>query len=331
MRLDLFLTRHLPEASPGGGWSRAGVQRMIVEGRVTLNGQKTKPGIRLKADDRIEVRRPPARETGLAPEPLLLDVLYEDEDCIVINKAAGMVVHPAAGKRSGTLVNALLHHCPNLQGIGGERRPGIVHRLDKDTSGVMVVAKGDQAFQKLALQFKERQVRKEYVAIVWGLVTPKKGAIDRPIGRHRSDRKRMSSLYCMPRSRDAVTEWDAEESFRVGAGSDRGSWITLLRLRPRSGRTHQIRVHLADQGHPVVGDRVYGRGGRGGGSHSPALAAVTDFPRQALHAARLGFTHPRTNAPVDFAAPLPVDMQGLINVLRQRQSANGRPEAGKGG
>lgn len=330
MRLDLFLAGRFHGASRTEGWSRSAVQRMIAEGQITLNGQRPKPSTRLKADDWVGVEWVAPRESALAPEALALDILYEDEDCVVINKAAGMVVHPAAGRRSGTLVNALLSHCPNLRGIGGERRPGIVHRLDRDTSGVMVVAKHEQAFRHLARQFKERRVVKEYLALVWGLVRPEKGVIDRPIGRHRSDRKRMSSLYALPRSREAVTEWQVEDSFQVAAAG-RDGWVTLLRLRPRSGRTHQIRVHLADQGYPVVGDRLYGRRPAVGGSGWAGPPALVDFPRQALHAARLNIIHPRTDAVVDFTAPLPPDMQGLLEALREWQAAGQRKKARQGG
>ena len=331
IRLDLFLARRFPGALEKAGLSRSGIQRMITEGQITLNGRKTKAGARLKSNDIVEVQSLPPRETAVAPEPLPLDILYEDGDCLVVNKPAGMVVHPAAGRPSGTLVNALLHYCPNLQGIGGERRPGIVHRLDKDTSGVMVVAKHDRAFHPLALQFKERRVRKEYLAFVWGLVDQAKGRIDRPIGRHRSDRKRMSSLYSLPRLRAAVTEWQVEGVFRIGTAGERPFWITLLRLKPHSGRTHQIRVHLADQGYPLVGDRIYGRKRHGLGSNQTTLAGLTDFPRQALHAERLGFSHPRTGAPLDFYAPLPLDMQRLLDSLREWHSISEWGKVGKGG
>ncbi|OGQ24982.1 MAG: hypothetical protein A3C54_00310 [Deltaproteobacteria bacterium RIFCSPHIGHO2_02_FULL_60_17] len=331
LRLDLFLTRGLPHASRTGEWSRSGIQRMIAEGQVTVNGEKAKPSARLKLHDRVEVRWQPARETSLAPEALPLDILYEDDDCIVLNKAAGMVVHPAAGRRTGTLVNALLSRCPNLRGIGGERRPGIVHRLDKDTSGVMVVAKHEQAFHHIALQFKQRRVFKEYLALVLGLVRPEKAMINRPIGRHRSDRKRMSSRYSLPRRREALTEWQVEESFPLDAVGERGRWLTLLRLRPHSGRTHQIRVHLADQGFPVIGDRLYGHGPTARSLKPPLPAGLADFPRQALHAARLSFAHPRTNAAMQFSAPMPADMQGLLRVLRERRSAGEWKKVGKGG
>ena len=328
MRLDLFLTHHLP-----GGWemeerSRSVMQRMIAGGQITLNGQRAKPGTRLKSSDLIEIHSVPLRDSSLNPEPLPLDILYEDEDCIVVNKAPGMVVHPVLGKQSGTLVNALLHHCRNLQGIGGERRPGIVHRLDKDTSGVMVIAKQGQAFHQIALQFKERRVRKEYLALVWGQVDKERGVIDRPIGRHRGDRKRMSSIHCLPRSREAITEWHVEESFKVGLRGHRFSSITLLRLNPRTGRTHQIRVHLADQGYPVVGDRIYGPKRQGLTKNPVEVPGLIDFPRQALHAERLGFSHPCTGVALEFHAPLPPYMQRLLDRLRQSKGKLKEEEKG---
>jgi 23S rRNA pseudouridine1911/1915/1917 synthase len=311
MRLDLFLARDAPGVV--GEWTRSAIQKMIADGSITLNGRRAKPSARVKAGDRVAIRHVSAKESALAAEPLPLEILYEDGDCLVLNKAAGMVVHPAAGWKGGTLVNALLHHCPDLPGIGGERRPGIVHRLDKDTSGVMVVAKHGRAFQYLAAQFKERRVRKEYLALVWGKMKKEKGAIDRPIGRHRSDRKRMSSVRAQPRVREALTEWQVEEFFPLGRSTGRFSCVTLLRLRPQSGRTHQLRVHLADEGHAVVGDRVYGAKAA---SIDPAL---NDFPRQALHAARLEFAHPGSGATMKFSAPLAPDMERLLRALREQR------------
>ena len=222
----------------------------------------------------------------------------------MVNKSPGVVVHPAAGKQNGTLVNALLHHCKNLQGIGGERRPGIVHRLDKDTSGAIVIAKNENAFRQIALQFKERHVSKEYIALVWGKVERERGKIERPIGRHRTDRKKMSSLHSFSRSREAITEWQVEETFRVGSLESRFSWVTLLRLKPRTGRTHQIRVHLADQGNPVVGDRVYGRKRNDLNKDRLEVRDLIDFHRQALHAEKLGISHPRTGG--DFRDCCPI-------------------------
>ena len=320
MRLDLFLTRDF--AARADGWTRSAIQKMIADGSITLNGRETKPGSRLKLGDRVEVRPLAPKDAALAPEPLPLEILYEDADCIVLNKAPGMVVHPAAGWKNGTLVNALLYHCPDLPGIGGERRPGIVHRLDKDTSGVMVVAKNGKAFQDLAAQFKDRRVGKEYLALVWGRMAKEKGAIDRSIGRHRSDRKRMSSVRAGSRVREALTEWRVEEFFPARA-SGSFSAVTLLRLKPRSGRTHQLRVHLADEGHPVVGDPVYGLK-RGKIEADPALR---DFPRQALHAERLEFSHPRSRLKMSFYAPLPSDMAELLRGLRQRGRAGDRKDS----
>jgi len=326
MRLDLFVTRRF--ASPAA-WTRSAVQKMIAEGAVTLNGQKTKPAVRLKAGDRIDMTAPSVAETALVAEPLSLDILYEDADCIVVNKAPGMVVHPAAGWRAGTLVNALLHHCPDLPGIGGERRPGIVHRLDKDTSGVMVVAKHDAAFQRLAADFKARRVEKEYVALAWGVMSKSNGAIDRPIGRHRSQRKKMSSVRALARVREALTKWHVEKVFPSGAAAGRFAQVSLLRLRPQSGRTHQLRVHLADEGHPVIGDQVYGPAPVTFARHGvdPALSG---FPRQALHASRLRFAHPMTGAVMEFSAPAPEDMQGLLLRLRALRAAADGSETKRG-
>jgi len=319
-RLDLYLTRHfLAEPHPSSMLSRSGIQRLIAEGQVTLNGGRAKASTRLKLNDRIDIRPLPPRESTLESEALPLDIIYEDPDCIVINKAPGMVVHPAAGQRRGTLVNALLHHCPDLEAIGGERRPGIVHRLDKDTSGVMIVAKTVSAFHTLVAQFKRRTVKKEYVALVWGKTQADKGIIDRPIGRHRSDRKRMSSVHFLNKSRDAVTEWSVEERFALDSTSNSRIWLTVLRLYPRTGRTHQIRVHLADLGYPVVGDRVYG-GRRNKSVVATSSNSIVDtFPRQALHAERLAIDHVRTGRRVEFCAPLADDLRDL---LRHLQVAN---------
>jgi 23S rRNA pseudouridine1911/1915/1917 synthase len=241
-----------------------------------------------------------------------LQIIYEDQDCIVVNKAPGMVVHPAAGRSHGTLVNALLYHCADLQGIGGEYRPGIVHRLDKDTSGAMIVAKNDFAFHQLAQQFKKRTVEKEYVALVWGKLAREEGIIDRPIGRHRSDRKRMSSIHPLAKVRQAVTEWKVEHIYRIENETQGESWLSWLRIKPRTGRTHQIRVHLADLGHPVVGDRVYGYRRPNGNS------ACARFPRQVLHAEKITFIHPRSGAPITLVAPMGEDICELLKQLSSK-------------
>jgi 23S rRNA pseudouridine1911/1915/1917 synthase len=244
-----------------------------------------------------------------------LEILYEDADYIVVNKAPGVTVHPAAGHWTGTLVNALLHHCPDLDGIGGVRRPGIVHRLDKDTSGVMIAAKNMLAYESLVLQFKNRTVDKEYVALAWGKVMPDRGVIDRPIGRHRSDRKKMSSIHCCQRSRKALTEWTVEQRF-VLAGAPSRPPLSLLRLCPRTGRTHQLRVHLADSGHPLLGDRVYGKRRKNATMALLHDSVLESFPRQALHAETLVVSHVRTGERMKFTAPLPDDFHQLLRHLR---------------
>jgi 23S rRNA pseudouridine1911/1915/1917 synthase len=314
LRLDSYLVRRFDT----DGFSRTEAQRLIGEGQVTLNGRSAKASTRLKPHDVISLLILPLRDTSLVPENLPLDILFEDQHCIVINKAAGIMVHPAAGKTTGTLVNALLHHCPDLGGIGGERRPGIVHRLDKDTSGVMVVAKTTAAFHRLARQFKDRKVRKEYVALVWGKLPAAAGLIDRPIGRHRSDRKRMSSRFSLVKSREAVTEWQVEKSFEIG-GDSSPLWMSLLRLKPRTGRTHQIRVHLADLGFPIVGDKIYGHKRRAHGQKRASESVLDTFRRQALHAEKLSFVHPATDAPMAFHAPLPQDLRDLLRFLEHSE------------
>ncbi|MBI2182432.1 MAG: RluA family pseudouridine synthase [Deltaproteobacteria bacterium] len=321
MRLDLFLARHLGSGSNSSAPSRAGIQRLIVAGQVTINGRRAKSSARLRLHDEVRMQSLPPQETSLRAEALPLQILFEDDDCLVVNKAPGLTVHPAGGRNSGTLVNALLHHCPSLQGIGGERRPGIVHRLDKDTSGAMIVAKNSFAMQRLAAQFKERGVNKEYLALVWGKMKSNAGVIDRPIGRHRSDRKRMSSVRFSSRSRDAVTEWRVEQVFPLSSDSREARWVSLLRLKPRTGRTHQIRVHLADLGHPLVGDRVYGHKRNMALHKGSILAYVMDFPRQVLHAEKLGINHPRTRERMEICAPPPDDIRGLLRQLSEQSTA----------
>jgi 23S rRNA pseudouridine1911/1915/1917 synthase len=315
IRLDLFLARCLPDIMKGEGFSRSGIQRLIAEGQITLNGKPAKASARLKTNDLVAINTLPPKKSTLVPEPIALNIIYEDDDCIVINKAPGIVVHPAAGRNTGTLVNAILHHCPDLQGIGGESRPGIVHRLDKDTSGVMIIAKRMPAFQQLARQFKERRVKKEYLALVVGKPKNEHGVINRPIGRHRSDRKRMSSIHALTRKREAITEWQLEKSFRHGKEAVVSYWVSLLRLIPRTGRTHQIRVHLADLGYPLVGDRVYGHRRPHLTVKSADVSSVDSFSRQALHAERLSLFHPRTGAPMQFYAPLAEDIAKLLKTL----------------
>jgi 23S rRNA pseudouridine1911/1915/1917 synthase len=256
---------------------------------------------KIRPGDIVKLVIPPLLATTLIPEAIPLDILYEDADLLVINKPAGLVVHPAAGHSSGTLVNALLHHCGSLAAIGGEQRPGIVHRLDRDTSGIMVVAKSDRALAGLMNQFKQRTIRKDYVALVWGHPSPARGTIETLIGRHRVDRKKMSA---QPKTgRAAVTHYRIMERF--------GN-VSLLRIRLETGRTHQIRVHMAYRGFPVVGDAQYG--GRSG--HSLPLSVG----RQMLHAETLAFMHPVTDKPLTFTAPWPADLNALVAALRHNMS-----------
>lgn len=288
VRVDKYVAEAVPELS------RAAVQRLIGEGRIRVNGAVVKPSYRLEPGDSIAVEVPPPVEVSIAPEPIPLDVVYEDADILVVNKPAGMVVHPAFGHTGGTLVNAVLAHCPDLAGVGGELRPGIVHRLDKDTSGLIVVAKGDAALRDLQAQFKGREVQKVYLALVEGYVSPPTGLIDAPIGRDPRARKKMAVV---PRGgREAQTEYRVLETYDAH---------TLVEAHPLTGRTHQIRIHMAFIGHPIVGDPVYG-----------FRKQRTKAPRLFLHAARLGFRLPGTGEWREFQAPLPDDLVGVLARLR---------------
>ncbi|MEW6333082.1 MAG: RluA family pseudouridine synthase [Thermodesulfobacteriota bacterium] len=302
LRLDLFLTRMEP------GLSRAQIQRAVAEGRVLVNGRPVKAGRRLKTGDTVAVHLPAAKPPGAAPEAIPLTILYEDSSLLVVDKPAGMVVHPAAGHPGGTLVNALLHHCRDLSGIGGVLRPGIVHRLDKGTSGLIVAAKSDAAHQGLAGQFKRREVKKSYLALVYGNPRTDGGTIEAAVGRHPADRKKMSTAS--RRGRSAVTRWHVRERFGVAA---------LLEIDMETGRTHQIRVHLTEIGHPLVGDPVYGGTGRIRSVEDAALRSrMKTLDRQALHAWQLSFTHPVTGEPLRFSSSPPADMASLCRFLRER-------------
>jgi 23S rRNA pseudouridine1911/1915/1917 synthase len=283
-RLDQFLAAQMPYLS------RSRIQSLIKIGHARVNGSDvTKPGERLRTNDTVFIEEPPViAPSKIEPEDIALDVLFEDDDLIVINKPAGMVVHPAAGNAAHTLVNALLKHCKNLSGIGGEQRPGIVHRLDKDTSGCMVVAKNDFAHQHLSRQFASRVVTKIYLALVGGRVKTARGVIETAIGRHPVHRKKMAVVEHERRGgRMAKTEWRVLREVPCGS---------LVACTLHTGRTHQIRVHLKHIGHPLLGDQLY----------APKLAAAA-FPRQMLHAWKLGFAHPRTAAPMRFCSPVPED------------------------
>ena len=310
-RLDRYLTRQLPMHS------RAYLQQLIAEKQILVDGRAAKPGYRLRASDRISVSLPPPKPSSMLPQPIPLDVLYEDAYLLVVNKAAGMVVHPGPGNASGTLVNALLAHCTHLSGIGGIERPGIVHRLDKDTSGVMVVAKDDATHRGLARLFADRQVMKLYLAIVRGAIRDAEGVIDAAIGRHAVYRRKMSTQTRV--GRQAVTEFRVLERFGL---------YTLVELRPRTGRTHQIRVHMAAMGHPLLGDPTYGRN-RKELQRSPLAHQLSWLRRQALHAWVLGLVHPVTGAWLECRAPLPADLEHLLAILRREANA-AEHDVGKG-
>ncbi len=303
VRLDRFLVSVLAQHS------RSQIQRLIEDGLVKVGGRAAKSNQPVRAGQAITVElREPVGPT-LVPEALPLAIVYQDRDIAVVDKPAGMVVHPAAGHADGTLVNALLHHLDDLSGIGGEKRPGIVHRLDRGTSGLMVVAKNDAAHEELTRQFRDREVEKEYLALVWGEVMAGR-RIDAPIGRDASNRKKMSSAPArVRRSREAVTRIVGAEHF--------GRTLTLVSVAIQTGRTHQIRVHLSAIGHPVVGDSLYG------GVHRRVpgdLRAVTHVDRPFLHAARLAFTHPVDGRRMEFRSELPDELEAVIEELRSRFS-----------
>ena len=290
-RLDAWLQREVSEVS------RSRWQALIKSGDVLLDGQRSKASARLRGGEQVFVSIPPAREIELKAEEIPLSILYEDEHLLVVDKAAGMVVHPAVGNWSGTLVHALLHHCRDLAGIGGELRPGIVHRLDKDTSGALVVAKTEPAMNALTAQFKRRETVKVYAALVWGLPAPARGTVETEIGRSAHDRKRMSVKS--RRGRIATTHYRMLEVFKSSA---------LMQIHIETGRTHQIRVHMAHIGHPVVGDKTYGG--------KVERRADCGAKRQMLHAQRLEFTHPATGDCMCIEAPLPEDMLAVIEGFR---------------
>jgi 23S rRNA pseudouridine1911/1915/1917 synthase len=300
-RLDHFLADELPELS------RSQIKKLIADGHVQVDGRVTKAGEKLKGGERLRVVEPAPQAAAPVAEAIELEVLYEDSHLIVINKPAGLVVHPAAGHASGTLVNALLHHCTDLSGIGGELRPGIVHRLDKETSGVMVATKDDATHQDLSRQFKEHSITRRYLALVHGMVQNNQGVIDRPIGRHPTDRKKMSSRS--GRGRRAVTRWQVLKRF------DRDR-LTLLELTLETGRTHQIRVHFADMNLALVGDPVYGSASRTNALHDLELRRLVQcLGRQALHARLLGFVHPATGEYLELESPPPADFQAVLDHL----------------
>lgn len=303
-RLDHFVTAVTPQRS------RAQIQRLIREGRVLLNGRTVRASHAVRAGDAVDLEMPAPTPSTPAPEALPLAVLHDDPDIAVVDKPAGMVVHPAAGHDRGTLVNALLHHVTGLSGIGGVQRPGIVHRLDRGTSGLMVVAKHDAAHAELSRQFADREVDKAYLGLAWGLLNAGR-RIDAPLGRDPVHRRRISTRA--RRARSAVT--------RI-TGAERLRGLTLVTIAIATGRTHQIRVHLASIGHPIVGDALYGGVRRRLAADHRALASLE---RPFLHAWRLAFDHPRDGRRVAFETPLPEDLQAVVDALR----GAGQPERGE--
>jgi len=299
-RLDIYL------AQSEAALSRSQVKYAIEEGDVLVNDKVPKVSQHLREGDVIVLTKKPPVEAVAVPQEMPLDIVYEDDAVIVVNKPAGMVVHPAPGNPDKTLVNALLYHCHDLSGIGGVLRPGIVHRLDKDTSGLIVAAKSDDAHRSLSSQFEKHDVHKKYLALVWGDVKGSHGEIVATVGRHPVDRKKMSTKS--KRGRGALTLWQVRERFGV---------VTLLEVEIKTGRTHQIRVHLSDRGYPVVGDAVYGNSAKINTVKDPLLKAkIKEFSRQALHALQLSFIHPQKNERMVFTANMPQDMADLCAQLR---------------
>ncbi len=289
VRLDAFL-------SADGALTRSQAARLIAEGRVRVNGKPAAKSARLSGGETVTVDVPQLRETALPPQDIPLDVVYEDDDVIVVNKPTGLVVHPAPGHPDGTLVNALLHHCgDSLSGIGGEKRPGIVHRIDRDTSGLIIAAKNDAAHLALSAQLKDHSLSRTYECLVTGNMKQDSGTVDAPIGRSSADRKKMAVV---PTGRRAVTHWEVVARY---------PGVTHLRCRLETGRTHQIRVHMAYIGHPILGDTVYG-----------AKKPVPGLTGQCLHATGLRFVHPSTGEPVELHCPLPPEFTAMLQKLQSK-------------
>lgn len=313
LRLDAFVARRLP------GLTRSRAERLARSGSILVDGRPAPPGRRVVAGETVRVPLPEAVDTTPGPEPLPLRILFEDDQIIVLDKPPGVVVHPTPGHESGTLVNALLAHAPALADAGEPHRPGIVHRLDRDTSGLMVIAKTQQAHRELSRQVRQREIRRSYLALVWGSIREDRILIDVPIARHQRERTRMAAVVGPAperRVRSAVTDVRVLERFPN---------MTLVEARPVTGRTHQIRVHLAHQGHPIVGDPTYGaRRARKekAALDAETLARVAALPGQALHAHSLVFRHPATGCEVSFSVSAPPAMAALLALLRSRQEAD---------
>ncbi len=303
MRLDAFVAGALPDVS------RSQLKKLIDNGAITLDGATTKASTKLKGGETVQIVLPEPAPLETLPEDIPLQILYEDQDLIVIDKPAGMVVHPAVGHQTGTLVNALLYHCTDLAGIGGELRPGIVHRIDKDTSGVLVVTKNDKSHQHLAAQFKDHSVNRRYIALVYGNPGSSSGVIDQPIGRHPTQRKKMSGKAT--KNKRAVTHWKTLKQYN-------SSRISLIELQLETGRTHQIRVHFAEANCPLIGDPLYGNRSRTIALKDMVLRNLIDqLLGQALHAKLLGFIHPTSKKYMEFSSPIPEPFQNIITQLDQ--------------
>lgn len=301
IRLDTYLSQRVFELT------RSQIKKLLQEHLILLNHLPSKPAVRLRKGNVVTGSIPPPRRLDVIPQDIPLDILHEDPWIIVVNKPAGMVVHPGAGIDSGTLVNALLFHCSDLSQINGVIRPGIVHRLDKKTSGVMVAAKNAMAMHHLSLQFKKRQVRKRYIALVHGEMRESQGVIEAPLGRHPKERKRIS--VHTRKGRSAITQWRVIKRFKG---------LSLLEVIPKTGRTHQIRAHFSSRGHPIVGDPEYCRGKWIQRiTDSQVRERISALGRQALHSERLGFIHPRSGEFMEFNVPLPDDMAQIIRFLSQ--------------
>lgn len=312
-RLDLFL------ADKNLGLSRSRIQKLIKEGKILVEDKKVKSHYKIKGDERVTIQIPPPEKLSLEPQNIPLDIVYEDKDLLVVNKKAGMVVHPAAGNYSGTLVNALLFHCKDLSGINGILRPGIVHRLDKNTSGLMVVAKNDFSHNSLVSQLKERTLFREYSAFCWGNLSKTKGVIETLIGRSIKERKKMAVVK--QKGREAITEYEVLERFPLG---------DFLKIKLKTGRTHQIRVHFLYLNHPLMGDPEYGGRKKHLGMIKESLKSLANqalklIDRQALHARKTGFIHPRDGKYMEFESELPEDMKKLLEFLRKNFSGVHHP------
>lgn len=298
LRLDIYLTQQEKISD----YSRAMAQHLIRSGHVLVNGRERKASYRIQCGDELTASLPSPKSSELVPEEVFFQVIYEDEDLVVLSKPPGLVVHPACGHSEGTLVHALLYHCDNLSGISGELRPGIVHRLDKDTSGIMVAAKNDYAHRSLVDQFKNREVDKTYHAILDGRPASSEGRIALPIARHQVNRKKMAIREV--NGREAVTSWKILEELSCS--------FTFVQVKPQTGRTHQIRVHMASGGYPVAGDALYGK--------KNPLYSRLEIKRQCLHASTLSFTHPSANKRMSFTAPLWPDIENVLQVLRESKT-----------